>query len=179
MYSLRGNKPSLFLYLFISFQHVCPMVTKRPLPFISASTAPSRFMKVWKLPSNRTTSRTGLVSGTSCFFCNAFQKRGRSNVTTGGAFCVDAITQLYCSVDKKHVLSPGYMSTIGRKAIVDCSGYSQSFCRTCMIPCQFGTRCRATRNDIWLYRMHCGCRKNGVCAVTWPLFSYYKNGISL
>ena len=73
-------------------------------------------MKVWKLPSNRTTSRTGLVSVTTSFVWEAFQKSGRSNVTTGGALCLEAIMQLYCSVDKVHVLSLGYMSTIGRKA---------------------------------------------------------------
>ena len=56
----------------------------RPLPSISVPIAPSKFISVGKRPSNNTTLLIGLSSGTSCCNCDAFQKRGWSNVRTGG-----------------------------------------------------------------------------------------------
>ena len=70
-------------------------------------------------------------------------------------------------MDKTHVLSPGYMSTIGGKVIMDCPG--------CLLPCQFGAGC-AKRKDIWLSRMHCESRNKVFVKPPGPCLLTIKSG---
>ena len=159
--------------------YIVSKMSLSPLPSINVPIAPNKFMKVWKLPNNSTASLIGLVSATSCNSWDAFQNRGWSNVTTGVKLYLDARLQIYRRLEYMHVLSPEYISIIGRKNIDDCPGWSHSLWSVCIIPLPIWHWWVEIENSshnkpaLWFISFNVGGGWNSIFWRTWFANLYY------